>query len=299
MNKLPPILGEEFQSINKIIGKNSFTKIGDDCAIITHPGNSKILYSIDAFIEDVHFKTSYFSPFEIGYKAVQASISDIAAMGGSATHCLLSLSVPSKDLISAIIKGVKESLSLYRVELIGGDTTYGKKIAISVCVIGKTNGRPIMRSGAKIKDLLYVTGYTGLSGAGLYALHKKIKGYTTLKNAQKKPVARLDIAKKLSKIASSMIDISDGLSSEIIHLCHQSNVSARLYNIPLHPELVKFCKKQKLNPETFALNGGEDYELLYTIPPVHKKKAIGFCIGEIIKKSVRSSSVTPDVFKHF
>ena len=294
---LPSILGKEFASINKIIKELPTLGVGDDCAIVSTTKGSNYIYSVDSFVEDVHFDTDYYSFSELGEHCCEAALSDIAAMGGKALYLLISVSTPDTKIITKLSRGIKTSLLRHKVKLIGGDTTFSKKLYISITVIGECK-RPVMRSGAKVDDNIYISSYTGLSAAGLYVLKNKIKGFPFLEKSHKKPLARLDISQKIGKYASSMIDISDGLSSELLHITYASNVSESIENIPIHKELKRLSKLMDIDPEKFALHGGEDFQLLYTMPKKNAKHAIGFKIGHIEKHS-KKQNFNPKGYKHF
>ena len=305
---LPYILGKEFRCINKITRELPTLGVGDDCAVI-RLGGKHLLVSVDAFVENVHFDLSYFTLAEIGKRCTEAALSDIAAMGGKPLYILLSWSAPKVDLIEKIAQGVKKSLIRHKVKLIGGDMTRSKDITMSLTVIGETK-KPVYRSGAKNGDYVYVTSYTGLSEAGRQLLKNKTHGFERLKRAHKDPEAKIKIGQKLSKVATSMIDISDGLVSELYHLAHSSNVSIELDHIPIHKDLKLCSEKTKTTAEGFSLYGGEDYELLYTVQRKNIKHAIGFKIGRVIKSKKRNKKVylnkkgkkiliKPTGFKHF
>jgi len=283
----PNILGKEFDCINKIIKRLPTLSIGDDCAVLEF-GGKKLLVSVDTFSDKVHFDTKYFSLKEIGQKCCEASISDVAAMGGKPLYIAISLAVPNYKLIHDIVNGIKSSVQRHKIFVIGGDTTYSKVLSISITVLGTTI-KPIYRYGARPGDAVYTTGYTGLSAAGLYVLKKKIKGSKKLEQKHKHPIAQIEKGLVAAKYATSMIDISDGLASELYHLAFQGKVDIEVSHIPLSTELKSFCKKQKLVPQNLALYGGEDYELLLTGPEEELSKIKGLIkIGQVINKSNNS-----------
>ncbi len=284
---LPNILGKEFQCINKIISKLPSSGVGDDCAIIDHSGN-KMVISTDSFVEDVHFSLKYFSLQGIGERCAEAAISDIAAMGARPANMLVSISCDSVKKIEEISMGIKKSLSRHKMKLIGGDITTSKKIFINITVTGNSI-KPVRRSGAKKGDLIYLSSYTGLSGAGLYLIKNSISGNTSLKNAHLKPIAKINEGLEISKVASSMIDTSDGLASELYHLACSSMCSMKVNELPIHKDLKKVCRQIKKDPMEFALYGGEDYQLLYTVAPKYSKKAIGLKIGVVGEKTKKPS----------
>jgi len=278
---LPNILGKEFVCINKITQKLPSGHIGDDCAVLTF-GGKNLLITVDTFSDQVHFDTKSFSLKEIGERCAEAAISDIAAMGGKPLYVAIAVAVPNYKLIPKLSDGIKSSLSRHHVMLIGGDTTYSKILSISITVLG-TAKKPIYRSGAKINDAVYLTGPTGLSAAGLYALKNNIKGATTLERKHKTPKAKIKVGMIIARSANAMIDISDGLVSELYHIAFQSRVAVELNNIPINSVLKKFCNEQKLSPEIFTLYGGEDYELLLTGPETKLSKIKGLIkIGRVI-----------------
>jgi thiamine-monophosphate kinase len=284
---LPNILGKEFVCINKIIKKLPVQSIGDDCAVLAF-GGKNLLLTVDTFSDKVHFDTKYFSLKEIGERCAEAAISDIAAMGGKPLYMALSLATPNHTSIHKLIDGVKSSLLRHGIVIVGGDTTYSKILSISMTVIGLA-AKPVYRSGAKINDVVYITGHTGLSMAGLYAIKKKISGFKTLKDAHKSPRANIKKGLIASKHANSMIDISDGLVSELYHLAHQSGVDIEITSMPLNRELVRFCKKSNLSPKNFALYGGEDYQLLLTGPGSKLSKIKGLIkIGRVVRTKGRT-----------
>ncbi|MDD2889990.1 MAG: thiamine-phosphate kinase [bacterium] len=300
----------EFEIINKI--RKDFPKIGDDCAeiIIPKPGK-KLITSTDAFVEGTHFKRQYFSGYDIGYKSFTASISDIAACGGTPKCGLIALGMPNGEnaFVNSLYNGIKAVSKKYKVEVIGGDTVLSPFVFVSITVIGETE-KFITRRGAKVGNMICVTGPVGSASAGLVALEKGIKSKCT-KN-QLNPEARVQEGLLLAPYASSMIDISDGLISDLTHILEESKVSAKIFpdKIPIDKEVFKVAKTVGRKAEYFALNGGEDYELLFTIPAQLLKKAkdkIKFTeIGEIIPRNkkpqvvdAKGSVILAKGFDHF
>lgn len=278
---------KEFKLINLIKNTLPNKYIGDDCAFTDDV--SKQIISVDTFVENVHFSFNYSNINEIVHKTFNASFSDIAAMGGKPLYFLLSISAKNSDIICKFIKALKLPMQKLNVLIIGGDITYSNKLVISFTCFGKAS-KPIFRNTAKNDDLVYLSNYTGLSGAGLFCLKNKIKGFNILKTAHKKPTARFDISNLVNKYANSMIDISDGLLSELYHLANDNYSDILLHEIPIHPELKRLEKLLvKKNIKTcdtaidFALYGGEDFELLYTLPKKYAKYAKGICIATITK----------------
>ena len=261
--------------------------IGDDAAVLDFKMD-KILVSTDLLIEGVHFDLAYMPLKHLGYKAVVANVSDIAAMNATPTQITVSVAVSNRfplEALEELFNGITIASKIYNVDVIGGDTTSSQKgLIISITAIGKANEESIVyRNGAKPNDLLVVTGDIGAAYMGLQVLEREkqvfqvnpnnqpvLDDYTYLIERQLKPEARTDVKELLYKLEvkpTAMIDISDGLSSEILHICKQSNVGCNLFEdkIPLDPQLINVCEEFDLDSTTIALSGGEDYELLFTI----------------------------------
>lgn len=271
--------------------KNTSTEIsiGDDAAVI-NPENKKIVVSTDILAEGVHFNLGYVPLKHLGYKAVVVNISDIAAMNAIPTQILVSLAVSNRfpvEALEEIYAGIALACKHYKVDLVGGDTTSSNSgLVMSITAIGMEDSENIVkRSGAKPNDLLVVTGDLGGAYLGLQILEREhavylanpdmqpeMEGYDYILERQLKPEARTDIKKTLNELGvkpTSMIDISDGLSSEILHLSDQSKVGFRLYEekIPMDSLTISTADELNLNPAMCAMNGGEDFELLFTIAP--------------------------------
>ena len=261
--------------------------IGDDAAILDF-ASKKVVVSTDLLIEGVHFDLAYMPLKHLGYKAVVVNISDICAMNAKATHITVSVAVSNRfplEALDELFAGITHAAREYNVDVIGGDTTSSQKgLIISITAIGEADVEEIVyRNGAKQTDLLVVTGDIGAAYMGLQVLEREkqvfqvnpnsqpdLDGYTYLIERQLKPEARKDIRTLLHALEikpTSMIDISDGLSSEIMHLCKQSKVGCNLYEdkLPLDPQFINVCEEFNIDSTTVAINGGEDYELLFTI----------------------------------
>jgi thiamine-monophosphate kinase len=271
----------------KISHKSTVKGIGDDAAVLNY-GKKQIVVSTDLLVEGVHFDLSYVPLKHLGYKAVIVNLSDIYAMNAVATQITVSIAVSNRfplEALEELYAGITTAANLYHIDVIGGDTTSSTSgLIISITAIGEVEkGREVLRSGAKPNDLLVVTGDIGGAYMGLQVLKREkevfkvnpnsqpdLSMYTYIVERQLKPEARKDIVELLQKLEvkpTSMIDISDGLSSEIIHLCKQSKVGVDLYEnkIPLDPQVISTCEEFNIDSTTVALNGGEDYELLMTI----------------------------------
>ena len=284
----------EFGLINHItkyfkVEKASTVKaIGDDAAVLD-ASEKQTLVSTDLLIEGVHFDLSYMPLKHLGYKAVMVNLSDVYAMNGTAEQITVSIAVSNRfplEAIEAFYAGIQLACETYKIDLIGGDTTSSNKgILISITVIGKAEKDEVVyRNGAKETDLIVVSGDLGAAYLGLQVLEREkqvfkvdpnnqpdLENYTYLIERQLKPEARKDISgllKELDIKPTSMIDISDGLSSELFHICTQSKVGCKIYEekLPLDPQVISACEEFELDSTMVALSGGEDYELLFTVP---------------------------------
>lgn len=255
--------------------------IGDDAAAFTASRGCLSLLTTDTLIENTHFSSAYSSFEEVGMKAVAVNLSDIAAMGGCPRSFLISLGVPAHVGLSdlkQLYRGIAKACLPSDLALIGGNTTRTSgPFFIALTLHGEVlKKQMIRRSGAKPGDALYVTGTLGDAAAGLECLQAgEIKGNRRLIQAHKIPQARTTEGQVIAKagIASAMIDISDGLSADLNHLMMQSRVGAELTlaQIPLSPALKRYSRQNKKSALDFALFGGEDYELLFTVPPKREK----------------------------
>ncbi len=261
--------------------------IGDDAAVLDFK-NQHVVFTTDLLIEGVHFDLSYMPLKHLGYKAAIVNISDVCAMNATPTQITVSIAVSNRfslEALEELYAGISFACKKYGVDLVGGDTTSSTKgMLISVSALGVVNADEVVyRSGAKPNDLLVVSGDLGASYLGLQVLEREkqvflvnpnsqpdLTEYAYLIERQLKPEARQDIIKLLKDLdvkPTAMIDISDGLSSEILHLCKQSKVGCKLYEdkIPIDPQAIITCEEFNLNSTTVALSGGEDYELLFTV----------------------------------
>lgn len=261
--------------------------IGDDAAVLDFK-DKKIVVSTDLLIEGVHFDLAYMPLKHLGYKAVVVNVSDICAMNAKATQITLSVAVSNRfplEALDELFAGIAHAAKEYKIDVIGGDTTSSQKgLIISITAIGEADENEIVyRNGAKQTDLLVVSGDLGSAYMGLQVLEREkqvflvnpnsqpdLDAYTYLIERQLKPEARKDVRTLLHALEikpTAMIDISDGLSSEIFHICKQSKVGCNLYEdkLPLDPQFISVCEEFQIDSTTVAINGGEDYELLFTI----------------------------------
>ena len=266
---------------------SSLKGIGDDAAVID-AGEDVILFSTDMLLEDIHFNLSYMPLQHLGYKAVAVNVSDIAAMNGKPEQIVVSLALSNRFSVEAIdelYKGIRMACENYKVDLVGGDTTASPSgLVISISILGRTKkGNEVYRSGAKDKDIICVTGDLGGAYVGLQVLERERAVYLADPNMQPeldaheyavgrqlKPEARMDIIYELADLGirpTSMIDVSDGLASELLHISKSSGMGVRIFEdkIPIDQGAFNTAVEFKLDPFTCALNGGEDYELLFTI----------------------------------
>ncbi len=294
--------------------------IGDDAAILEHL-SGRTLVSTDMLVEGVHFDLSYVPPQHLGYKAVVVNLSDIYAMGGRPTQITVNLAISNRfgiEYLDKIYEGIRHACEVYEVDLVGGDTTSSYSgLILSITAIGVADENEIIeRSGAKENDLLVVSGDLGGAYMGLQVLEREkqvfqgnpevqpqLGGNEYVLERQLKPEARKDIPELLAKLEvhpTAMIDISDGLSSEALHLSKQSKLGVAIYEekIPIDPQVFKLCEEFKLNASTIALNGGEDYELLFTIPIEEHDKIKGnphlTVIGHMTDANAGTNLITRD-----
>jgi thiamine-monophosphate kinase len=251
--------------------------IGDDCAVMP-TGEGELLFSTDLLMEGVHFLRNESSPEDVGWKAAAVNLSDIAAMGGTPVATFLSIALPKDaqgEWAERFIEGYTDISRQYDVPLLGGDTTSSlRDIAVNVGVLGRCpSGRRLMRNGAKVGETIYVTGPLGDSAGGLQAILKGIErteDVTRLICRHKRPIPRIEAGRILmeSGKAGAMMDISDGIGSDLRHIMKASGVGAviDLERLPLSPELVSVCKEQGWDIYEMATSGGEDFELMFTAP---------------------------------
>jgi thiamine-monophosphate kinase len=298
--------------------------IGDDSAVFSTNPNTVQLTSADALIESIHFDLKTISPTQLGRKAIAVNISDIVAMGGTPYLAIISLALPSSTstkFIDKLYSGIQTICDSNKIELVGGDTVASPKhLFINVCILGEAcKDRVFYRTGAKPGDQIFVTGNPGDSAMGLNILMAKIKKSGSVKHRNvlvKKHLEPTPRVKESSLLATSklkvtsMIDISDGLTQDLGHLCIKNNLGANLYEdrLPVSEALYNVCFQKKYDPIDWILQGGEDYELLFTIKSEDVKnlkklflKANAFVshIGEITKSPKKIILIKEDSSKIF
>ncbi|MFM6935630.1 MAG: thiamine-phosphate kinase [Flavobacteriales bacterium] len=274
--------GIELKNSSSILG------VGDDAAVIDTGTDEFLLVSTDTLVEGVHFNLMYMPLKHLGYKSVAVNVSDICAMNGKAEQITVSIAVSNRfslEALEELYAGIKLACSEYEVDLVGGDTTSSLSgLMISITAIGRVKKEDVVyRSGAKEFDLLVVSGDLGGAYMGLQLLEREkdvfksnpsiqpdLDGHDYIMQRQLKPEARVDVIKYLKELGvkpTAMIDVSDGLASEVLHLCKSSHVGCHVYDekIPIDAKTSMTAIDFNLDPSTCALNGGEDYELLFTI----------------------------------
>lgn len=246
---------------------------GDDCAVVRASENY-LLLTTDLLIEGLHFRRDWATPSEIGFKAMRVNISDVASMGGRPRYALISLGLPSTaDVkeVERLYQGLRKAGEPDGVSIVGGDTNRADRWVVNVALIGEMNERPLLRSGARAGDFIYVTGALGGSALGLEALRRTGRGYESFIRRHHQPPSRVSVGRRLARMKGvhACIDLSDGLAGDVRHLLRASGVGAELSlsRIPFYPGLEAAAAALKKNALHLALSGGEDYELLFTASP--------------------------------
>lgn len=302
------------------VNKETLKGPGDDAAILAFDADEEVLVSTDLLMEGINFDLTYFPLKHLGYKAATANFSDIYAMNGTPKQITVSIALSKKFCIEDMedfYEGLRLACSKHGVDIVGGDTSSSLTgLAISLTVIGTApKGTSIRRNGAKETDLICVTGNLGAAYMGLQLLEREkiatagkdvqpdFSGKEYILERQLKPEARCDIIEALRKEnirPTAMIDVSDGLASELIHLCRQSGTGCRIYEerIPIDYQTAIMAEELNLNVITCALNGGDDYELLFTVPIADHERVSSIkdvrVIGHITKKDMGLALITRD-----
>ena len=300
--------------------KETIKGAGDDAAVLQFCNDEEVLVSTDLLMEGVHFDLTYFPLKHLGYKAVVANISDIYAMNGTPKQITVSIALSRKfciEDVEELYSGIRLACEQYGVDIVGGDTSSSLTgLAISITAIGTApKGTVVKRNGAKETDLICVTGNLGAAYMGLQLLEREkiatagkdiqpdFQGKEYILERQLKPEARREVIEKLREEGvkpTSMIDVSDGLSSELMHICHQSGAGCRIYEerIPIDYQTAIMAEELNLNVITCALNGGEDFELLFTVPIADHEKVAAMkdvrVIGHIVSESMGLALITRD-----
>ena len=305
----------------KSVNDTTACAVGDDCAILNYPADRDILVTTDLLLENVHFDLTYVPLKHLGYKAAVVNFSDVCAMNGYPRQITVSLGISKRftvEHVEALYAGIRIACEQYGVDIVGGDTSSSNQgLVISITCIGEApNGKAVKRSTAHDTDLICVSGDLGAAYMGLQLLEREkaasagrsdfepdFAGKEYLVERQLKPEARIDIVRELAEkgiVPTSMIDISDGLSSELLHICKMSDTGCRIYEdrIPIDYQTAVMAEELNMNLVTAALNGGEDYELLFTVPltdhdKVKELKGV-HVIGYVTKPELGCAMITRD-----
>lgn len=301
--------------------KSTICGVGDDAAVIEASRDTALVVSTDSMLEGIDFDLTYFPPKHLGYKAVTKGISDIVAMNATPEQITLALGISSKlsvEFLTDFYAGVEFACREANVDLVGGDTSASVTgFTINITAVGRAKRRNVVyRSGAKTNDLICITGNLGAAYMGLQLLERekyvldgmnnpqpKFDGYEYLLERYLKPRARYDVVESLAEeglVPTSMIDLTDGLASDVLQICKASKCGARIYleRMPFAKQTSALAEEMNTDPVVAALNGGEDYELLFTLPLEAREKiaALGCIdiIGHITDEAAGAVLVTPD-----
>ena len=301
--------------------KTTLRGVGDDAAVVAAGRDDGLVISTDSLLEGIDFDLTYFPLKHLGYKAVTVGVSDVLAMNAKPEQIIISLGVSSKIPVEALedlYEGMAFACKELGVDLVGGDTSASMTgLVINITAIGRAKRKAIAyRSGAQFNDLICITGNLGAAYMGLQLLEREkrvlanvenpepqFKGYEYLLQSYLKPRARKDIIDLLAEeqiVPTSMIDLSDGLASEVLQICKASKCGARIYldRIPIAKQTTQLAEEMHLDPVVAALNGGEDYELMFTVPLAMQEQVMRLgvvdVVGHITRESTGAYLVTPD-----
>ena len=304
-----------------VTNKNTLRGVGDDAAVIKAGREDAVVVTTDSLLEGVDFDLTYFPLKHLGYKAVTVGVSDILAMNALPEQVMISIGVSSKlpvEALDDLYEGIKFACDELGVDMVGGDTTASMTgLVINITTIGRAKRKAISyRSGAQFNDLICITGNLGAAYMGLHLLEREkrvlkdvqnpepqFSGYEYLLQRYLKPRARKDIVEALAAegiVPTSMIDLSDGLASEVLQICKASKCGARIYldRIPIAKQTSALAEEMHTDPVVAALNGGNDYELMFTVPLAMQEKVMSMglvdIIGHITRESTGAYLVTPD-----
>lgn len=280
--------------------------IGDDCAVYKSSIGYDQLISTDTMVEGIHFSFHYMMPYDVGYRLMTANLSDIAAMGGIPRQVVLSVAAEEyvdTDILQDIYRGIKDQCRRFGVNLIGGDTVRIKGPMVwTITIIGEVPfGQSVLRSGAKVGDIVGVTNYVGYAATGLGALTHSLQGYPMTTIGHQRPNPQIELGIQLRELGvHSMNDISDGLSSELWDIAQASQVAIIIdeARVPLHEETHKLAAYLQTNPVDYALYGGEDFQLVFTAPKSLESSLQDLdgitIIGEVIEGTPSVQAITKD-----
>ena len=319
-------MASEFEFIDNIKSRFSLDKIGDDCAVLPKDATIDLLLTADMLVEDIDFRLDWTTPEFLGHKALAVSLSDIAAMGGTPKFSLLSIAIPESlwktDLLDRFYEGWHALARIHGVELIGGDIskTNDKLVIDSTVIADVAKGKALLRSGANIGDLIFLSGYVGGAAAGLLQLESGLRfdenlsaplKHLLFRQLQPLPQVQSAILLQTHGLATAMLDISDGTSSDLAHLINASGVGCTIEveKLPIDPAIAVLDLSEEGRID-LALNGGEDFELLFTVTEENFSTALdlGFHhIGEVtanvgiveLRDGKKSTVLSPKGYQHF
>jgi len=295
----------------KLKDKDVIVGIGDDAAVIKTEKGLQVL-TTDCLVEGDHFRREWFTPEQIGMKAIEINVSDIAAMGAIPKYVLVELALPidlDVEFVEELYKGIWKVCDKYNIEVIGGNMAHCENIVISITLTGEVDKNNLcLRSGAKPGNFIFVSGHLGNGRAGLRLFQEDLKGLEQVRKSYLEPKAQLETALKIAPYANSMIDVSDGLAPEIKHICDESNCGAIIYKdkIPIKDEVRNVARTLNEDEYDYALFGGEDFELVFTVSKEKLDKVNGLLVGEIIKNKEiklyskgKEKEITESGYDHF
>lgn len=272
-------MNSEFEFIQNIKKKYGLKYVGDDCAVLPKDPETDMVITADMLVEDIDFRLDWTIPEFLGHKALAVSLSDVAAMGAEPNWAMLSIAVPEaiwkSDFLNRFYDGWHRLAAEFGIELVGGDVSRAPESIVIDSIVGGDvqRGQAILRSGAKAGEAIFVSGTLGAASGGLKLLESDLRydqehddSGQNLIRRQLQPSPKMEVGKLLRSrnLASAMIDISDGLSSDVMHICEQSGIGARIDELPVDPDLYEhFTNDESM---IMALHGGEDFELLFTVP---------------------------------
>jgi thiamine-monophosphate kinase len=265
--------------------------IGDDCAVLA-PSALPRVWTVDTAVEGVHFERAFMELEDVAYRAFMAAASDIAAMGGRAVAALSALALPvslSDEELTRLVRGLARAADECGCPIVGGNLSRASELSLTTSVLGECPARVLSRSAARVGDGVFVTGTLGGAALGLRLLQRGLPSERTFEPIIQRflaPRARLDIALAVAELAHAAIDISDGLVQDLTHLCRSSRVGACIDAgaLPVLSELAEAARSLWLDPVALALEGGEDYELLFTAPGEQVPSSLARCIGRVVEE---------------
>lgn len=298
--------------VRKPKNKNVLVGIGDDTAVLRWKKNLHMLVSTDAMVEGNHFTRAWFTPKQIGMKAIESNVSDIAAMGGTPKHILVSLALPKDaplSFVDGLYAGMHSACDKYKLDIIGGNITGAGEISITITILGEARANELrLRSSARVGDYIVVSGPLGRGAAGLNLFRKGIKGHDIAKRSYLTPKAQLSKSRRIAKCAHAMEDVSDGLASEVRNICLASSCGAVIYanKVPLSTSTINAAHACGNRALDYALFGGEDFELVCTVPKKNLRRVGGIVVGRItagrkimLERNGKKTELTRFGYDHF